>query len=169
MSLRSAKYQLPSILANTSRYRSQCDHDLSEPLFGEDVVGDGVALSRGAVALERDRALSVEVHRGLVAVQVGEDRGQRLTPLQDVRRLVALPVHVDGEDRVVGEQRFLPLGVAPVGAMRVGVEQLADRQAIGGLGRREVSVGSHRSSLRFGWRAGRAVAAGTFMLKQQKY
>jgi hypothetical protein len=113
--------------------------------------------------------LSVEVHRRLVAVQVGEDRGQRLTSLQDVRRLIGLAVHVDGEDRVVGEQRFLSVGVAPVGAVRVGVEQLADRQAIGGLGRCEFSVGSHRSSLRVGCRAGRAVAARTLVLKKQKY
>jgi hypothetical protein len=31
--------------------------------------------------------------------------------------------------------------------MRVRIEQFADRQAIGGLGRREVGVGSHQTSL----------------------
>src|SRR4249920_787244 len=35
------------------------DHDLAVACFGEEVVGDRVALAGGAVAVDRDRALAV--------------------------------------------------------------------------------------------------------------
>jgi len=41
----------------------------------------------------------------------------------------------------------LTFGVAPVGAVGVGVEQFANREAVGGLGRSEFGVGGHRSKL----------------------
>ena len=39
------------------------DHDLAVAVLGEEVVGDRVTLARGAVAVDRDRALPVEVRR----------------------------------------------------------------------------------------------------------
>jgi hypothetical protein len=55
------------------------DHDLAGSVFGVEVVGDGVALAGGAIAVENDGALAIEVRRYLVAVEVIEDRRQRLS------------------------------------------------------------------------------------------
>ena len=43
-------------------------HQLALAVIGEQVMGDAVALAGRAITVERDRALAVEVHRGLVAV-----------------------------------------------------------------------------------------------------
>jgi hypothetical protein len=43
-----------------------------------------------------------------------------------------------------GEERLLTLGVAAVGAVRVGVEEFADCEAVGRLGRCELCVDGHR-------------------------
>ena len=69
---RSPKYQLLSILANVSRYRSDATMIMRLPVFGEEVVGDRVALTGRAVAVDRDRALPIEVRRRLVAIQIGD-------------------------------------------------------------------------------------------------
>ena len=44
---------------------------------------------------------------------------------------------------VLGEERPLPLGVPAIGAPRVGVDQLADRQAVRHLGRGDLGVDRH--------------------------
>jgi hypothetical protein len=94
------------------------------------VVRDRVALARGAVPVDPDRALPVEVGGHLVAVQVFEDGRERLSPLQDVGRFAAFAVHVDREAGVVGEEGLLSFGVAAVGAVGVGVEQLTNREPV---------------------------------------
>jgi hypothetical protein len=48
----------------------------------EQVVGQAVALSGRSVAIERDRALTVEVRRDLVVVQVVEHRRQGLAAIE---------------------------------------------------------------------------------------
>src|SRR4051812_13355675 len=97
------------------------------------MVRDRVALAGGAVPVDRDRALAVEVRGHLIAVQVVEDGLERFASLQYVGRLTPVAVHVDGEAGVVGEERFLSFGVAAVGAVGVRVEQLAQREAVGGF------------------------------------
>jgi hypothetical protein len=49
-------------------------------------------------------------------------------------RLAPVVVHVDGEAGVDGEERVMPFGVAAVGTVGEGVEQLADGETVGGLG-----------------------------------
>ena len=51
--------------------------------------------------------------------------GVALLALQHVGGFGAFAVHVDGEAGVDGEERLLSFGVSAIGAMRVGVEQLA--------------------------------------------
>jgi hypothetical protein len=85
--------------------------------------------------------LAVEVRRHLVAIEVVEDRRERFAPVQDVTRLAAVAVHVDGEDGVVGEERLLPFGVAAVGAVGVCVEELAQGEAVRCLSRSHLRVG----------------------------
>src|SRR4029077_20228581 len=68
------------------------DHDLALAVLVEDVMGEGVALTRGAVAVDGDRALTVEVRGHLVAVQVVEHWRERLPSLEDVRRLGPFPL-----------------------------------------------------------------------------
>ena len=107
------------------------------------MVGDRVALAGRAVAVDGDRALSVEVRCRFVAIQIGEHRRECLSSFEHVCRLAAFAVHVDREARVDREERLLALGVAPVGAVGVGVEQLAHREPVGGLGRSELGVDGH--------------------------
>jgi hypothetical protein len=64
--------------------------------------------------------------------------------LEDVGRLAAFAVHVDGEAGVLGEERLLPFGVAAVGAVGVGVEQLTQGEPVGGFGWRKLGVYGHR-------------------------
>src|SRR6266849_58020 len=110
------------------------------------MVGNRVALARRAVAVERDGALPVEMRRGLVPVQVREDRCQRFASLKHVGRLTFLTLHIDGEARIDGEERLLACSVATVGAMGVRIEQLPNRETVGGLDGREYGVNVHRSS-----------------------
>ena len=88
------------------------DHDHAVAVFREEVVGDRVALAGRLVAVDRDRALPVEVHHRLVAIQIGEHRGKCLSSFEHVGRLTALAVHVHREAGVGGEERLLPFGVA---------------------------------------------------------
>src|SRR5258708_39687088 len=96
------------------------------------MVGDGIALSGGAVAVNDDGALAIEMRRYLVLLQVVKDRRQRLATLKHVGRLGPLAAHEHAETGVRSEERLLTFGVTAVGAVGVGGEQLADSQAIGG-------------------------------------
>ena len=51
--------------------------------------------------------------------------------------------HVDREARVRGEERLLSFGITPICAVGV-PEQLANREAVGGLGRSDFSMNGHR-------------------------
>jgi hypothetical protein len=51
--------------------------------------------------------------------------------IEDLSGLGALAIHVDDEVRVFGEERLLPLGVTAIRAIRVGVYEFADREAVG--------------------------------------
>jgi hypothetical protein len=72
-------------------------------------------------------------HGGGVDVEVVEHGGERLAPVQLLSRFGGSRVHEHDEPGVVGEQRHLALGVAPVGAVGVGVDQLSDGQPVGGF------------------------------------
>ncbi len=87
------------------------------------------------------------MRRCFVAIEVGEDRYERFPPVQDVRRFAALALHVDGEDRVLREERPLPFGVPPVGAVCVRVEELSESEAVRGFSRSQFGVLSHRWKL----------------------
>jgi hypothetical protein len=89
------------------------------------VVGNRVALAGRPVTVEGHSALAVEMRRDLVAIEIVEHRCQCFSSLEDVGRLGAFAVHVNGEDRVSGEERLLPFGVAAIGAVGVSVEELA--------------------------------------------
>jgi hypothetical protein len=101
---------------------------------------DRVAEAGGAITVERDRALAVEVRGRLVLPEVVEDGRQPLSPVDDVARFGALPAQVDREAGIGGEERLLPFGVAGVGAAGVGVEQLPNGEAVGRLGRAQFRV-----------------------------
>jgi hypothetical protein len=119
------------------------DHQVALAIFGEQVVGDAVAPAGRSDAVEWNRVLSVEVHRRLVAVEVIEHWRQRLAPIEHLRGFRALPVHVHDELGVVCEERLLSFGIASVGAMNVDIYELADREAVGLLSRRDRCV-DHR-------------------------
>src|SRR3954453_937147 len=62
--------------------------------------------------------------------------------MQDVGRLAAVAVHVDGEDGVFREERLLPFGVAAVGAVGICVEQFAQGETVGGFSWRDFRRGT---------------------------
>jgi len=47
-------------------------------------MGNAVAFAGGPIAFQSDRALAVEVGRGLILIEIGEYRRQRLAAVQDV-------------------------------------------------------------------------------------
>src|SRR5579864_802405 len=104
---------------------------------------DRVALAGGPLAVEHHGALPVEMSRRLVLVQGFEDGRKCLTAFEDVGRLGVRAAHVDGEASVGREQGLLPLGIASVGAVSVGIEQLADGETVRGLGGIDLGVNSH--------------------------
>src|SRR5262245_20528692 len=109
------------------------DYELADAVFAEHVVRDRVALAGGVPPVDRDRALAVEVGGDLVALEVLEDGRERLPPFEHVGRLASLTFYVDGEAGVGREEGLLPLGVAAVGAVRVGVEELAQGEPVRSL------------------------------------
>src|SRR3954451_2494428 len=127
----------------------RCDHQPAQAAVRRDVVGQAVGLARRAVAVDPNGAQAVEVHRDVVGVQVVEYGPQRLPATQIVRRVAALAGHIDDEVGVVSEQGHLPLGVASIGAERVGVDQLADGPPVRGLCGGDGGVVGHHSLIRF--------------------
>src|ERR1700730_11907053 len=93
-----------------------------------------------------NRALSDEVGGGVVLIQLGEDRRERLARVQLKSVLWILGVHMHHEVGVRGKERHLAFRIAAIGAMRVGLDELPDREAIGGFGRGEGSVFTHMRS-----------------------
>src|SRR5712675_479170 len=63
-----------------------------------------------------------------------------------LRRPRIFGVHIHHEVGVWGEERQLTLRIAAIGAMRVGLDEFPNRKAIGGFGRGEGSVFTHRRS-----------------------
>jgi hypothetical protein len=80
----------------------------------------------------------------LVAVEVVEDGCERFSSVQDVGRLGAFVVHVDGEAGVVAEERLLAYGVAAIGAVGLRVEEFAQGEPVGGFRWRELGTDGHR-------------------------
>jgi len=103
------------------------------PVVPEDVMGDAVRLAACTIAVQPHCALSVEVHRYFVLVQSCEHRGQLLPAVEIFGGLRTRAIHVDGEVRVLREERLLSVCVATISAVRVRVQQLANRQPVGGL------------------------------------
>jgi hypothetical protein len=83
------------------------------------------------------------MHGGDVLVEVIEHRGQRFPAVQLLGRLLGSQVIEHQEARVFGEQGQLAPGVAPVGAVGVGVNQLPDSQPVGRFLRRDSRMGRH--------------------------
>src|ERR1700730_186701 len=90
------------------------DHHSAGAVLGEDVMRNGVAVTGRTVAVDRDGALAVEVHRDFVPVEVVEHRRQRFSSFEHVARIGARTVHVDGEPGVCREESLLALGVARI-------------------------------------------------------
>src|SRR3984893_5317638 len=114
------------------------------PAFDRNVMRQAVSFPGAPVAGQReDGALPDEVGGGVVLIQLGEDRSERLARVQLERWLRILGVHVHHEVGVRGKERHLAFRIAAIGAMRVGLNELPDREAIGGLDRGEGSVFTH--------------------------
>ena len=59
---------------------------------------------------------------------------------------VVLGVHVHHEVRVRCEERHLAFRIAPIGAVRVGLDEFSDREAIRGFAGRDGDVLAHERS-----------------------
>src|SRR5450432_1059545 len=109
----------------------------------------------GLVGCEgEDRALSDEVRGGVVLVQVCKNRRKRIARVQIHRGLRIFGVHEHHEVCVFGKESHLTLRVATVGAVRVGLDKLPNREAVGSFLRRDSNVFAHgyASSMAFGSR-----------------
>ena len=124
------------------------DHQASSFAVHCEVMCDAVGFARGASTVQReDCALSDEMHRRGIPIQVREDRGERPARMQLLRRLWILGVHVYNEMGVGGEQRHLAFRIATIGAAGVGLDELTDGEAIRGFRRRDCDVFAQPSSL----------------------
>src|ERR1700741_748239 len=101
-----------------------------------------------------DGALSDEVGGGVVLVKVSKNRRKRIARVQIHRGLWVFGVHVHHEVSVFGKESHLTLRVAAVSAVRVALDELPDREAIGSFLRRDSNVFAHdyASSMAFGSR-----------------
>src|SRR3984957_1533060 len=94
----------------------RANHDHALAVDGVEVVRDRVAEAGGAITVERDRALAVEVRGRLVLTEVLKDGRQPVPPVDDVARFRALSAQVNREAGIWGEERLLAFRVAGVGA-----------------------------------------------------
>ena len=95
---------------------------------------EAVGFPCGAITVERkDGALSNEMRRGIVPVQVREDWSERLARMQLLGRLRFFGVHVHHEMGVCGEQSHLAFRIPTIGAVGVGLDELPDGKAIPGF------------------------------------
>src|ERR1700746_2992820 len=90
-----------------------------------------------------DGALSDEVRGGVVLVQVCKNRRKRIARVQIHRALRGFGVHVHHEVCVFSKQSHLTLRVAAVSAVRVGLDEFPDREAIGSFLWRDSNVFAH--------------------------
>src|SRR5260370_35858778 len=98
----------------------------------------------GVVGWEvEDGALADEVRGGVVLVQVCKNRRKRIARVQIHRGLWVFGVHVHHEVCVFGKESHLTLRVATVSAVRVGLDEFPDREAIGSFLRRDSNGLSH--------------------------
>src|SRR6202008_3024098 len=103
----------------------------------------------------KNRTLPDKVHGGGILVQICKDWSERLARVQLLRRLRIIRVHVHHEVSVGGKERHLAVRVATIGAMRVGLNELSDRETVRHLAWRDRQVLAHGSaSLRLKYGAG---------------
>jgi hypothetical protein len=128
--------------------RSAADHhEAALAVRDADVVSEAVALASRPIPTQADGALTVEVRGNLIGVEVVEYRPKILTTMKLLTRLRIATIHEDNEVSVLGEERDLLGRIATIGAMGVCVDQLTNRQPIGGLFARETDVIRHELSL----------------------
>jgi len=88
----------------------------------------------GTIARQReDCALSNEMRRGIILVQICEDWSERVARVQFLRGSRIPGVHVNHEVGVPGKESHLPLRVATIGGMGVSLDEFPDRKAIRGF------------------------------------
>jgi hypothetical protein len=108
------------------------------------MMREAVGFPCGAIAPQReDCALSDEMRRGVVLVQVCEDWSERLARVQLLGRLRIFGVHVHHEMSVCGEQRHLTYRIPTIGGVGVGLDELSDGEAIRGFLGGDTKVFAH--------------------------
>jgi hypothetical protein len=98
----------------------------------------------GTIARQReDCALSNEMRRGIILVQICEDRGESVARVQFLRGPRIFGVHIHYEVGVCGKKSHLTCRIATIGAVCVGVDELADSEAIRDFAGRDGNVFAH--------------------------
>ena len=95
----------------------------------------------------QDGDLPDEVRRGIVLVQVCKDWSERVARVQLHRGRWSLCVHVHHEMRVRRKEGHLTVCITAIGAVRIRLDELADRKAVGRFIRRDSEVFAHEASL----------------------
>jgi hypothetical protein len=86
------------------------------------------------------------VHCGSILVQIREYWSERLARVQFLRRLRVLGVHVHHKVSVWCKESHLTIRIATIGAMRIRLNELSDREAIRGVAGRDRQVLAHKSA-----------------------
>src|ERR1700722_2384598 len=130
------------------------DHQAPLSALCRDVMREAVGFPCGAVSVQgEDGALSDEMRRGVVSVQVCEDWSERLARVQLLGRLRILGVHIHHEMGVRGEQRHLTSRIATIRAASIGLDELTNSKAVRGFLWGDSDVLAHQCFLRpRGWR-----------------
>jgi hypothetical protein len=123
------------------------DHQVSLSTAHRDVIRQTVRFPCGTITRQReDYALSNEMRRGIILVQICEDWSERIARVQFLRGLRILGHHVNHEVGVPGKESHLSLRVATIGAMGVSLDDFPDRKAIRAFCGRDGDVLAHESS-----------------------
>src|SRR6201988_748886 len=102
------------------------------------------------------RGLSKEVHGRGVLVQICKNGSECLARAQLLRELRILGVHVHDEVRIWSKERHLACRIATIGAMRICLNELSDRETVRHLAWRNRQVLAHESAslrLKYGARS----------------
>src|SRR5258707_199271 len=95
---------------------------------------DAVGFAGGSIARQgEDGALSDEMHRGSILVQVGEDRSERLARVKYLRGRRIICIHVHHEMGIGGEESHLAFRIAAICAMGVGLDESENGKTIRGF------------------------------------
>jgi hypothetical protein len=108
----------------------RCNQQRASPFNHGQMVGEAIAFAGRMIPVKCYGTLSIEMCRYRVRIQVGEN-GRQLRPTAKLLRWCGRSyVHEHDKMGIHGKESHLPLGIASVCAMCIGVDQLPDCEPV---------------------------------------